>query len=325
MTTRRRFVAALPALLGGLSWQAQAQPGGTPRRVALLLPADVPTEAPFRATLAALGYVEGHNLATERRSAGNDFGRLPALAAELVGSKPDVIVSFLTQASIAAKQATATIPIVVVGVGDPVASGLVANLARPGGNVTGTAGQVSQVIGKQLELVRELRPGAARIAALWNPANVVFQSQSVDVARTAAARLGMRLDLVEARTQTDLRPRLAEIAARRPDAVLVFGEPLFVANAARLAELLLTHRLPAIGGSRAYADAGMLATYAPDLAESARRAAHCVDRILRGTRPADIPVELVAKFELVVNLRTAAALGVTIAPALLARADALIR
>lgn len=322
---RRAFLFALAAILGGASTRTTAQRPGRVPRIALLLPDDIPLEAPFRDALRELGYVDGTNVAIERQSAGGDFSRLPTLAAELARRKPDVIVSFVTQASIAARAATATIPVVFVGVSDPVSSGLVADLARPGGNVTGTGGHVSAVIGKQLELIRELKPGAARVGTLWNPTNAVFQRQMTDEARAVAGKLGVSLSFVEVRTAAELPRAVATLAAGHVDAVLVLAEPLFVANARHLGELLARHRLAAVGGSRANAEAGALASYGPDLAQSSRRAAAYVDRILRGARPADLPVEFTAKFELVVNLRTAAALGVAIAPAVLARADDVIR
>jgi putative ABC transport system substrate-binding protein len=326
MANRRAFLAVALAVVGSAPPVARAQGGAGAVRVALLLPTDATTtERPFRDALHGLGYAEGRNLTIVRRSAGGDFARLPALAAELVGTRPDVLVAFLTQASVAAKQATTSIPVVIVAVGDPVGAGLVASLARPGGNVTGTASTAGIVAGKQLELIRELRPSTKRVAVLWNPGNAVFQAQAIDAARSAATQLGVVLQLVEARTPAEIEQRIGSLAGDRPDAALVLGEPLFIAHAKRLGELLAKHRLLAVGGSSAYAEHAMVATYAPDLPESARQAARVADRILRGARPADIPVEIVAKFELVLNLRTAKALGVAMPPALLGRADAVIR
>jgi putative tryptophan/tyrosine transport system substrate-binding protein len=323
MTDRRSFLHCAAAL--AMSASARAQPAGPTHRVALLVPATTPNEAVFMQALRELGYVEGRNLVIDRRSADGDFARLPSLAVDTVRSRPDVIVAFVTQASIAARQATASIPVVMVAVADPVASGLVTSLARPGGNVTGTSAQAAAIAGKQLDLIRELRPSAARVAVLWNSANAVFQEQSVREARAGAARLGIELRLFDAQSAADLDAAIAAIAAARPDAVLVVGEPLFVANAARLADRLRERRLLAVGGTRAYAPAGMLATYGPDLAESARRAASYVDKILKGTRPGDLPVELATKYELVVNMATARALGIAVPPTLLARADEVIQ
>ena len=321
---RRAFLRRTTTGLLAVACVAGAQPGRSAPRVALLLPAEHPLEAPFRDGLRALGYAEGRDVVLERHSADGDFARLPALAAAIVRSGPDVIVPFLTQAAVAARAATAAIPIVMVAVSDPVGAALVADLARPGGNVTGTAGLVAAVIGKQLEMVRELVPAATRVATLWNPSNAVFQAQMADEARAAAVRLGLRLTFVEARRADALDRALGAIAAQRPDAVLVFGEPLFVANAQRIADALTGHRLVAVGGARAYAEQGMLASYAPDLAWAARRAAAHVDRILRGARPQDLPVELATRFELVLNAGTARRLGVSLPPALVARADAVV-
>jgi len=323
MTRRRSFLLSAAAL--GVATAVRAQPAGAVHRVALLVPATTPNEAAFLQALRELGYAEGRNLVIDRRSADGDFARLPGLAADTVRSRPDVIVAFVTQASIAVKQATTSTPVVMVAVADPVASGLVTSLARPDGNVTGTSAQAASVAGKQLDLIRELRPRAARVAVLWNPANAVFQEQSIREARAGAVRLGIELRLFDARSAADLDPAIAAIAAARPDAVLVVGEPLFVANASRLADRLRERRLLAVGGTRAYAPAGMLATYGPDLAESARRAASYVDKILKGTRPGDLPVELATKYELVVNMTTARALGIAVPPTLLARADEVIQ
>lgn len=326
MNRRRAIAFAALAAAGGAPLLAGAQQRDVMVRLALLLPADnLPTDSPFVRELRTLGYEEGRNLAIERRSAHGNFALLPALAAELAALRPDVLVAFLTQASIAAKRAAGSLRIVIVAVGDPVGAGLVASLAHPGGNVTGTAAPAGAIVGKQLELIRELKPSAKRVAALWNPANAVFQAQAVEGARLAAQRLGLRLDLVEARTGDDVGPRIAAVASSHPDALLVLGDPLFVTHVRRIGEAIASHRLLAVGGSRAYAEHAMLATYTPDLADSARQAARVVDRILRGARPADIPVEVVSKFELVFNLRTAQLLGVSVMPTLLARADEIIR
>jgi putative tryptophan/tyrosine transport system substrate-binding protein len=322
---RRTFVCGSAAAAGIVPLRVRAQSRPTTARVAFLVSTPTPNEAVFVQAMRDLGYEPGRNLIIDRRSADGDFARLPALAAELVRSQPDVIAAFLTQASVAAKDATATIPIVMVAVSDPVASGLVANLARPGGNVTGTVGLVSMVVGKQLELIRELRPGAVRVATLWNPANAVFQQQSLAEARASAARLRMQLKLLSASSAAEIDSVLAEVVAARPDAVQVLSDPLFVANATHLGETMLRHRLLAVGGFRGYAAAGMVATYGPDLAESARRAASYVDRILRGAAPGELAVEQSSKFELVVNLKAAKSLSVAVPRSLLLRADEVIQ
>jgi putative ABC transport system substrate-binding protein len=322
---RRAFIRTQAAWLAGLGLPAAAKRSERVPRMALLLLAPTPTEQAFREGLADLGYVEGRNVIVERRSAEGDPSRLPSLAAEIVRSKPDLVVAFITQASLAASRATSTIPIVMVAVSDPVGSGLVESLARPGANVTGTGGQVSAVVGKQLALIRELHPAAKRVAVLWNPANPVFQEQMVREARAGAEQLGVELRLVEARSVQDLERTLAALAEMRPDGVLVLAEPLFIANAQRIGKALVAQRLLAVGGVRAYAEAGLLAAYGPDSAESARRAATYADRILKGASPRELPVELPTRVELILNAKTAQAIGVAIPPALLARADLVLR
>lgn len=325
MIARRRVVGAGALALLGVALRASAQRAGSTVRIGLLLPGAIPIEQPFMEALAQLGYREGRTVLVERRSADGDFQRLPALAIELAGMKPDVIVAFVTQATIAAKRATASVPIVMVAVADPVAAGLVSNLARPDGNVTGTVAQLSALVGKQVELIRDLRPGASRVAVMWNPSNATYQQQAVAEAQEAATRLGMRLRLVEARSASELERAFAGLGADPPEALLVLGEPLFVAHATRIGELLRKHRLIAVGGSRNYLGTGMVAIHAPDLVRSARRAAPYVDKILRGAKPADLPVELETRFELVVDLKAARTLGVAISPSVLARCDEVIQ
>lgn len=319
------MLRAAVAALGSLSFAVLGQRGGKPLKLALLLPADVYFERAFREQLAQLGYVEGRNLVIDRRSANSDFSRLPALAADLVRGEPDVIAAFVTQASIAARQATSSVPVVMVAVSDPVASGLVTSLARPGGNVTGTAAVQAVVVGKQFELLREIVPAASRVVTLWNSANAVFQAQALGGARAAAESLRIRLIVAEVRNVEDIEPALARAASERPDAAVVLPDPLLVTNAKRIAELFAARRLPSVGSGRIYAESGLLASYGPDLAEAARRAADVVHRIAQGKPPGEIPIEVIGKFERVFNLRTAAALGITVPPGVLARADAVIQ
>jgi ABC-type uncharacterized transport system substrate-binding protein len=295
------------------------------RRIGYLTPGTIANEETFWTELRRLGYAEGRNIAVEYRSAHGDFGKLPALAAELVHLKVDIIVAVFTQASIAAKQATSSIPIVIVGVSDPVASGLVSDLARPGGNVTGTSGVGADIVAKQLELVRTLLPGATRVTALWNPGNRTFQQQLLNEARAAAPKLRLQLQLVEARTPDDLDHVFVAIGKDRPDAVLVLADPMLGSNAKRIADLALKHRLPAVSMLRAYAEAGAVATYGQSFDDSYRRAATYVDKILKGAKPGDLSVEQPTKIELVINLKTAKALGITVPSSLLLRADEVIQ
>ena len=259
----------------------------------------------------------------EYRNADGDFERLPALARELAALPVDVIVAQVTQAAIAARAATTTIPIVMIAVSDPVASGLVASLARPGGNVTGTSAVAAGVAVKQLEVLRELVPGLTRAAVLWNPANTVFQQQQLGELRAGAAQMQIQLQVHEARNEAALEPALAAIAAASRT-VLVMGEPVFVTHAARIAALAIQHRLLSVGATRAMAEAGILVTYAPNYEDAFRGAAVYVDRILKGARPAELPVERSQRFELVLNRRTARALQFEPSAALLVRADRVI-
>ena len=322
---KRRPLVIAAVMSGALAPASFAQKAQRPARVGYLAPSpNAPMEAIFRQELRRLGYVEGENVVIEHRSANGDFSRLPALANELVDLNVDVIVAQVTQASVAAKRATTKIPIVMIGVSDPVASGLVESLGRPGGNVTGTAAAVSGVVGKQLELLRVLIPRIARIAMLWNPANVTFQQQQLKEAKDAAASLSLQFYLAEARSEDELEPAFRAIAEEKPPALLVLADPIYVTHARRIAELALKHRLPTVSGNRRIAEQGVLMTYGPSFHDAYLRAAGYVDRILKGARPADLPVERMSKFELILNAATARALGVTLPRELVLRADKVI-
>ncbi|HEV2714758.1 MAG TPA: ABC transporter substrate-binding protein [Terriglobales bacterium] len=325
MIERRRLIAAMLAAPLALP-QVGAQTAAAIPRIGFLTPGTgAVNEDPFWTELRRLGYVPGENIAIEYRSSRGDFERLPALAAELVRLKVNVIVAFVTQASLAAKQATATIPIVMVGVVDPVRAGLVSNLAHPGGNITGTSGVGANVVDKQLELVRTLLPHAAQVSVLWNPSNRVFARQLLDEAMLAAPKLRLQLRAVEARTPDELDGAFAAISEHKPDALLVLADPMLGSQAQRIADLALEHRLVGISMVRGYADAGLVATYGQSYGDSYRRAAAYVDKILKGAKPGDLPVEQATTLELVVNLRTAKALGLTIPQSLRLRADELIQ
>jgi putative tryptophan/tyrosine transport system substrate-binding protein len=282
------------------------------------------TEA-FLQGLRELGYVEGQNITVEYRWAEGRFEQLPDLAGDLVHLKVDVIVAAVTQPSLAAKKATGTIPIVMVGVSDPVESGLVASLARPGTNITGTSSMTAEVVGKQLELLKETLPKISRVAALWNPANPVFQAIQRRETEVAARALGMQLQLVEARGPDEIDRAFAAMAKERTKALLVLGDPVFASHRKRIADLAAKHRLPSVSGTREYVEAGGLMAYGPSFPDMYRRAAYYVDRILKGTKPADLPVEQPMKFELVINLKTAKQIGLTIPQSVLYRADKVIK
>ena len=323
---RRKFLLATSAVLLGTSWHADAQRAGHVPRIGFLTPGlRTPTEPAFWQGMRDLGYIEGKTIAVDRRSAEGDFTRLPTLAEELVKLRPDVIVVLFSAAAIAAQQATATIPIVMVDVSDPIASGLVGNLARPGGNLSGTASQSNATVGKEVELIRQLLPSATRVAALWNPANAIFQQLMLSEALAAGARLHILVRIGEVRTREELDRAFAALGQERPDAVLILQDLMFNANAARVAELALTQHLPVISGSQVMAEAGIVASYGSDLALIARRSALYVQKILGGAKPGDLAVELPTKFELVINVKTAKALGINVPAAVLARADEVIR
>ena len=324
---RRTFVhgAGLAALGAALPASAQ-RAGGVPRVGVLTANAKALPLLAFLQGLRDLGYVDGKSVQIDLRSADGDFAKLPALAADLVRTKPDVIASIVTQATLAARDATTTIPIVMVGVGDPVAAGIVGNLGRPGGNLTGTAVLFHVAIAKQVELVRQLLPQAKRMDVLWNPANVVFQQQMLGEALIAASRHRLVANPVGVRSRDELEQALAAGRADRPDALLVLTDPLFnTVLLARITELTVANRVPTIASWRVYAEAGLLASYGPDFDAMARRAAAYVQKILRGARPGDLAVEQPTKFELVLNAKAAQALDLAIPPSLLARADEVIR
>jgi putative ABC transport system substrate-binding protein len=277
----------------------------------------------FRQALGQLGYVEGRDFMLDLRWAEGRVERLPALADELARLAPDVVVTAIAAAAIAAKQAMPTIPIVSASLSDPIGLGLVASHNRPGGNVTGILITVDGLVGKQLELAREIVPGASRIGMLVNMRNPSNAVQRRD-AEAAAPALGIDLVPVDVRSPEDVDAAFQTLTRERSAFVLVLADLIFVTGRRRIAEMAIAARLPTMYGLREFAEAGGLVSYGIDVRENWRRAAYFVDRILKGEKPADLPVELPTKFELVINLKTAKALGLTVPPALLARADEVI-
>jgi putative tryptophan/tyrosine transport system substrate-binding protein len=320
---RRKFIAGVAALLVSptRSW---AQ--GRPRRIGFLgawadEPARDPAHAAWLSGLRENGWIEGKNLLVEYRYAPD---RLPALAAELVALTPDLIIAPSPQAALALKSATATIPIVFVGVADPVGLGLVQSLARPGGNITGFATFVpGDWNSKGVEILRELVPGASKIALLVNPGNPIHRLILAEEIPRTARKLGVALPAVEATTAEELDIAFASAAAQHADAIMVFGDFLFNSQAPRVVALAAEHHLPAIYLFRQFANGGLI-VYGPHLVDLIHRAAGYVDKILKGTKPSDLPVEQPTKFELVINMKTAKALGLTVPPSLLVRADEVI-
>jgi putative tryptophan/tyrosine transport system substrate-binding protein len=306
---------------------ADAQPPPHVHRIGYLLGAtreQEPFVETFLEAMRALGYVEGQNLVMEYRTAEGQAERLPALAAELVRLPVDVLLAVFTPAALAAKDATTTIPIVMMGVGDPVGSGLVASLARPGGNVTGLTSLSSDLVGKQLEFLKDVLPTVSRVALLWNPANPVHALQ-VREADVAAQRLGVQLHLLEARGPDAFDSAFAAMTRAPAGALLVLGDGLFFQHSRRLAELAVASRLPTMYNLRPFVEAGGLMAYGPSSRDIRRRAAVYVDKILKGAKPGDLPVEQAMTFELVINLKTAQALGLTISPTVLFQATEIIR
>src|SRR5262245_402969 len=278
----------------------------------------------FRQGLRELGYIEGQNIVIEYRWADGRFDRLPALAAELVRLTVDVIVAPNTPAALAAKNATSTIPIILVTSGDPVGSGLVASLARPGGNVTGLSLTPTLAItGKQLELLKQAFSTLSHVAVLANPANPPTADLLTET-ELAARSLGVQLRVVQVREPKQFDDAFATMKNERVPALLVIPDPLVNDSRGRIVAFAATNRLPAIYPYRTFVDAGGLMSFGVDLFDLSRRAATYVDRILKGAKPADLPVEQPTKFELVVNLKTAKTLGLTIPPSVLGRADEVI-
>ncbi len=327
---RREFIALLSGAAVAWPLDTSAQQAAKVARIGFLavnLPPNSHLREAFLQGLRDLGYVEGRNLVIEYRSAEGKFERFPALAAELVALKVDVIVAPLTPAALAAKQATRTLPIVFTTAADPVTSGLVTNLARPGGNVTGLSILAPELIGKRLELLTQAVPGVNRVAVLRQP-NAFGERTEKDIltaAEVAARALGVRLHFVEARGPDDFDGAFSEITRVRADALTVLPSPMLNTERRRLVDLAAKNRLPAVYEWREYVDAGGLMAYGPNLADLYRRAATYVDKILKGAKPGDLPVEQPAKFELIINLKTAKDLGLTISQSVLARADEVIQ
>jgi putative ABC transport system substrate-binding protein len=306
--------------------RTRAQQGEKVYKIGVLSAGAPPEPGPKSIVVEALrelGYVEGKNLTLERRYAEDRLDRLPKFAAELVSLKVDVIMAAGTLAPLAAKRATSTIPIVMMSAGDPVGSGLVASLAEPGGNVTGMSLMAPDLGGKRLELLKELLPRVSRTAVLWNAANPY--SALVFKETTAAARtLGVELQSLEIREPADIDGALEAATGQHADALITVEDPLTGDLRKKIAEFAADHRLPTISGLRMFADAGALMSYGADLADINRRSVVYVDKILKGAKPSDLPVEQPTTFELVINLKTAKSLGLTIPPQLLARADEVI-
>ena len=326
MIARRRFPAGTGAVLlaAPLAVEAQEQKARKVYRIGFLRAGQPPkpwVEA-FQQGLRERGYVDGQNVVVEFRFTDGSVDQLPRLAEELVRLKVDVILASAAPPALAAKKATTSVPIVFVNVFDPVELGLIPSLGRPGGNITGLASTSADLAGKRLELLRELVPKLRRVAVLWDPANPTnpIQLKGVEV---AARTLSLQLQPAPVQGPSDFDAAFK--AARGANGLLLLDSPLVITHRARLAGLAAASRLPAISGLRDFVEVGGLMSYGVDFPDSFRRAAVYVDKILKGAKPADLPVEQPTKFELVINLKTAKALGLTIPPSLLARADEVIQ
>ncbi len=327
---RRTFINTVACGLAFARSAAEAQQSAKVPRIGYLsinLAGSPHMTEGFRQGLRDLGYVEGRNVLIEFRDAEGKLERLPALAAELVALKVDVVVVGGTVAAVAAKQATKTVPIVFVSAVDPVTDGLVASLARPEGNVTGLATLAPELVGKRLEQLKQIVPGVSQVAVLWQPGALGERTEK-DLrkeAEGAARLLGMRLQFVEVRGPGDFDRAFSEMTSARAGALTVLGSSMLINERGHVVSLAAKNRLPAVYGLREYVDAGGLMSYGPNNVDLFRRAATYVDKILKGTKPGDLSVEQPTKFELVINLKTAKALGITIPQSVLERADEVIQ
>jgi putative tryptophan/tyrosine transport system substrate-binding protein len=324
-------VTGLALVLLAAPFTTVAQPSGKVFQIGILsnVPLTSREGAPvwgaFIQGLRELGYVEGQNITIVHRSSEGRYQRLPDLAAELVRLKVDVIVAPASQNVRAAMQATRTIPIVMTGTGDPVAAGLVASLAHPGGNVTGLSLVIPDIVGKQLALLKEAMPRVSRVAVLANPTNEMYTTRWLSEAKTAARSLGLQLEVFEARVPDDFSRASAALSRIRAEALFVQIDGMFLQHPTKVVDLAVRHRLPAMYGAKEFVDAGGLMFYGPSMRDGFRRAATYVDKILKGAKPSELPVEQPTKFELVINGKTARALGITIPQSLVSRADDIVQ
>ncbi len=329
MVDRRTFIGGVASALLAAPLAAHAQQAGKVSRIGYLGTSTATLERhlieAFRRELRDLGYIEGQNIVIVYRWAEGQDDRLPGLAADLVNQKPDIIVTSGTPGTLAAKQATTTIPIVMTSSSDPVQVGLVASLARPGGNVTGLSIVAPELEGKRLQIIQQLIPRLTRLGVLWNPGNPATK-QVFEETKVIAERLRVTLEpVVEVRRVDEFESALARIARARPQALDVLVDRFLLAHRTRIVDFVAEQRLPAMYPYREYVDAGGLLSYAPSNIALFRGAATYVDKLLKGAKPADLPVEQPTKFDLVINLKTAKALGLTIPQSLLLRADEVIQ
>jgi putative ABC transport system substrate-binding protein len=325
---RRAFFAGTGAVLLAAPLAAEAQAPGKVPRVGFLTAfsaSDVPQwRKGFRQGLLDFGYTEGRNIVIEYRYADGRPERLPGLAAELVRLKMDIIAAETTPASLAVQHATTTIPIVMTLVADPVESGLISSLARPGGNITGLSLQLPDIAAKRLQLLRDVVPGVSRVGILWNSASPITPPQ-FRAAQAAAQILGIQLESLGVRTPDDFGRAFQAASRRGTGALLILDDFFLTRHLTQIAKLTIKARLPAMAGVTGFAEAGVLVSYGPNFADITRRAVTYVDKILKGAKPGDLPIEQPTKFELVINLKTAKALSLTIPQSVLQRAEEVIQ
>jgi putative tryptophan/tyrosine transport system substrate-binding protein len=324
---RREFITLLSGIVAAWPLAARAQQPAKIPRIGFLGNSTATMEAnligPLRDGLRELGYEEGRNVIIEFCWADGKYDQFPALVAELLAAKVDVIITAGTPATLAIKKATSTVPLVFIAVGDPVGTGVVPNLGRPGGNITGLSSIAPDLEGKRLELLREVVPKLSHVAFFLNPANA-FHTASMRQARVAAQSLGIKLQPMEVNKSEQLDGAFASIVKEKPDALLILADRVFLHNRKRMMEFAIQQRLPSVNAYRELVEAGGLISYGPSYEDMHRRAAVYVDKILKGTKPADLPIEQPTKFTLLINLKTAKTLGLTVPPTLVARADELI-
>jgi putative tryptophan/tyrosine transport system substrate-binding protein len=324
---RRQFLGLLGAAAANVPLGVRGQQTSKLHRIGFLGNSTAELESnltgPFRAGLRDLGYEEGRNITIEYRWAEGNYERFPALVAELLAANVELIVTAGTPATLAVNKATNSVPLVMVAVGDPIGTGIVPSLAHPGGNITGLSSIAPELEGKRLELLREIIPQLADVALLWNPVNP-FHVASLSQAQSAAQILRMRVISVPVRTREELHDGFVAILRERPGALLILADRVFLHNRVALADFATANRLPAVYAYRELVESGGLMSFGPNYADMHRRAASFVDKILKGAKPADLPVEQPTTFELVINLKAAKALGLIVPDKLLVAADEVI-
>jgi len=321
---RRAFVTGLGALLvAPPGTDAQQAPRWRIGVLFVLLSPTGPEAQAFQRGLRDAGYVEGRDVLIEWRSAGGDYARLQKLAAELIERKVNVIVADTTQATQAARRATSTVPIVMAIVADPVGSGVVKNLSQPDGNITGLSIMLAELSAKRLQLLKDAMPKLTKVAVLWNPPTA-YHTKAVENLRAVAPSLAIELSVVSARSPAEIGPVFEALNGTHAEALYVVDCPPFFTHRETILNLAMKARLPVISGERPYADEGALVSYGPSYEDQLRRAAGYVDKILKGGKPGGLPIEQPTKFDLVLNLKTAKAFGLTIPPSLVLRADRVI-